>query len=669
MSLILPIDVSALLHFRGIESARVEFKASWDSSTNSGTAAQVLRTISAFANDYQNLNGGYLVIGVAEADGKAQLPPKGLTPEEIAEAQSWIRGNCNRISPAYQPLLSPEVVDGRNILVIWAPGGDNRPYECPESLEKNAPRHHYIRQGADTVKAQGEMLRSLLQLTAKVPFDDRRSLEVPLEQVSMNLVRRHLQDIGSGLAREQDDREVLRRMRLSVPVNGHEAPRNIALLMFTSAPETWFPGARIEVVQFAGDSGGNVIQERPFTGPFVEQLRECLHYLHNLSTAHFQKRPDRAETQGWTSYPLPALEETLVNAVYHRSYEGEPEPVKVYLYPDRLEIISYPGPVPGIELQHFEPGARVPPVPARNRRIGEFLKELRLAESRGTGIPKVRDSMARNGSPTPRFDFDPARTFFRVTLPAHPEYLAISTLRDVAQLEAVGDREGAFKRLADAHSIQPDSSTLTAKFIELLAKRGELARARTVYEAHGKAGSGSVAPRVSVALANALMDAREFAAARQILDGLSTITHGEDAIEAAILEKRARRDDRAHALFQKAGEAVFSDARALHEFAQVKMKLSHPARFRDARVRGRSEVGQAARVLLLREAKDMLQRVLQLPAGDQRHAWAWLDLGRVSKWLGEPAENARQAFAKARELAPHDPALLRMIRENQGGAA
>ena len=96
----------------------------------------------------------------------------------------------------------------------------------------------------------------------------------------------------------------------------------------------------------------------------------------------------------------------------------------MYLYPNRIEVISYPGPVPGIEQRHLDGHAPMPPVPARNRRIGEYLKELRLAEARGTGIPKIRRTMEQNGSPAPRFDFDEGRTYFRVTLPAHPEHVA-----------------------------------------------------------------------------------------------------------------------------------------------------------------------------------------------------------------------------------------------------
>ena len=84
MASILPINLNDLLYLRGVESARVEFKASWDERT---TGAQVIRTLCAFANDFQNLNGGYVVIGVAETDGAALLPPQGLSSVEIEEAQ------------------------------------------------------------------------------------------------------------------------------------------------------------------------------------------------------------------------------------------------------------------------------------------------------------------------------------------------------------------------------------------------------------------------------------------------------------------------------------------------------------------------------------------------------------------------------------------------------
>lgn len=143
MSTILPINLDDLLHARAVESARLELKEAWNEGP---TKLQVLHTICAFANDLQNLNGGYLVIGVAEDNGVAVLPPTGLPASELDSIQKKIRGSCKLLVPEYQPVLSPEVVDGRHILVIWAPGSDIRPHTAPATLKvKGAPRDRSAR--------------------------------------------------------------------------------------------------------------------------------------------------------------------------------------------------------------------------------------------------------------------------------------------------------------------------------------------------------------------------------------------------------------------------------------------------------------------------------------------------------------------------------------------
>jgi ATP-dependent DNA helicase RecG len=463
VSAILTINLDDLLHHRGVESSRVELKESWNMGP---TALQVIQTICAFANDLQNLNGGYVVLGVGEQNGVARLPPTGLAPEEIDGMQRWIRGHCKTLDPEYQPVLSPEVFAGRHLLVIWAPGSDTRPHQAPESLGRGAGRKYFVRLGSETVEARGSVLTQLLQLTARAPFDDRRALGVPIEKLRESKVREFLSDIRSGLLEETDARQIYRRMFISARVNGHEVPRNVGLLFFSDDPEEWFRGARIEVVQFAAGAEGDHLEERIFRGPLHQQIRDAMAYLGALSVQHLEKLEDRPEARQWASYPLPALEESIVNAIYHRSYEDSPEPVKIYIHPDRLEIISYPGPVPGILPEHFQSGGRTPPVPARNRRIGEFLKELHLAETRGTGVPKVFRSMEQNGSPRPRFDFDESRSYFRVTLPAHSESVAISALRDAAYLRAIGDLEEALQRIQRALEEPPVSPTISAALIE-----------------------------------------------------------------------------------------------------------------------------------------------------------------------------------------------------------
>jgi ATP-dependent DNA helicase RecG len=59
----------------------------------------------------------------------------------------------------------------------------------------------------------------------------------------------------------------------------------------------------------------------------------------------------------------------------------------------------------------------------RNRRIGDFLKELDLTEGRGTGFPKMTKQMENNGSPQPIIETDELGVYFMVTLPINPLYL------------------------------------------------------------------------------------------------------------------------------------------------------------------------------------------------------------------------------------------------------
>lgn len=130
------------------------------------------------------------------------------------------------------------------------------------------------------------------------------------------------------------------------------------------------------------------------------------------------KHPDRAEATRVWNFPYVAVEEAVVNAVYHRSYE-EREPIEVRISYEELVVLSIPGPDRSIKTADFEAGRSVSRR-YRNRRIGEFLKELDLTEGRSTGVPKILKAMAANGSPEPRFETDDDRLACVVRLPAHP---------------------------------------------------------------------------------------------------------------------------------------------------------------------------------------------------------------------------------------------------------
>ena len=137
------------------------------------------------------------------------------------------------------------------------------------------------------------------------------------------------------------------------------------------------------------------------------------------------KRPDRAEADRFWNFPYAAIEEAVVNAMYHRSYEIR-EPVEVRITPEDLVVLSFPGPDRSIKMEDLKRGKAISRR-YRNRRIGDFFKELDLTEGRSTGISKILNQMKNNGSPPPEFETDEDRSFFLIRLPVNPGTLSEKT--------------------------------------------------------------------------------------------------------------------------------------------------------------------------------------------------------------------------------------------------
>ena len=362
-------------------------------------------------------------------------------------------------------------------------------------------------------------MSALRETAAPVAWDNQAAYASRLDDLREGMVREYLRDVGSALREEPDVATIYRNMRLTAQVNDHEVARNAGLLFFADDPEQWFPGARIVVARFAADRAGEVLDEHVFRGPLAAQVRSCLRHLEGMSRSHVQKSRERSQAYGWVSYPIPALREALVNAVYHRSYRPDVmEPTKVCLYPGRLEVISYPGPVPGIEREHLAANASIPPVSARNPRVGELLKALGLAEGWRTGLPKIYGAMRENGSPPPIFDFD--RGWFRVTLPAHPEYAAVSALEDAAYLRAVDSNEDAFRRVHDAWQANANSAVLSVEPIRLFAEREQLDEAELVFERFRELAAPATVPNVANTWIEALRNHGREDEARHLLRDL-----------------------------------------------------------------------------------------------------------------------------------------------------
>lgn len=416
MSSKLPINLQDLLRQRTVEGERIEYKAGWNPDA-------IMRTLCAFANDFENLGGGYIIIGQdCDDNGRPILPPKGLDAGQIDRIQRELLQHCNLIQPPYFPVLSLERFEERNLIVLWAPGGETRPYKAPRAVTAKKKEYHYfIRRYASTIEAKDEDERELIGLTATVPFDDRYNQQATVDDISTRLMIDFLNEVGSGLAEEAAHlpAEALgRQMNVVSGPREQPLPKNVGLLFFNEEPQRFFPATQIDVVYFPEGAGGDQFEEKVFMGPLSRITRDAISYIErNYLKETVIKHPDRPQAERLWNFPLAAIEEVVVNAIYHRSYEVR-EPVEVRITGEDLVVLSFPGPDRSIKMDDLRAGRAVSRR-YRNRRIGEFLKELDLTEGRSTGIAKILKVMAANGSPVPEFETDEDRSYFLVRLPVH----------------------------------------------------------------------------------------------------------------------------------------------------------------------------------------------------------------------------------------------------------
>ncbi len=465
----MPININDLIDCRVVESNRVEFISGWNPTP-------IIHSICAFANDIDNVGGGYIVVGVEENDGTPVLPVKGIPQERVDGILKELIGLCHMIEPLYYPVVEPVFFQGKYIIVIWVSGGHGRPYKAAKDVHSDkSTKLYYIRKFSSTIVASPEEEKELFYISTDIPFDDRPNLAADVSDLDIGLMRSHLKKIGSSLyehSLSMDALDIAKNMQLVAGPPEAVKPLNVGLLMFSERPEKYFRYARIEVVDIPDPTGTNMT-EKVFTGPIQRQLSDALAFIKNYTLKEVViKSADRAEATRISNYPYAAIEEILANAVYHRSYQ-EKEPITVRITSESIEITSFPGfdrSISDKDIAELRIRARV----YRNRRIGDFLKELKLIEGRNTGFPNAIKALKANGSGIPRFEMDNERSFLSVTIPIHPYFLKASSDKDTEYREKilVQLRTSPMNRteLAKALGMKGISRKLSAAVEQLIAE-------------------------------------------------------------------------------------------------------------------------------------------------------------------------------------------------------
>ena len=433
----LPINIADLLEKRKVESNRIEFKEGWNPTS-------IYHSICAFANDIDNIGGGYILVGVKEVNGMAQRPVKGLPVESLDKIQREMLQFNQLIEPQNSPRVSIEEIDGKSVLVIWVTTGHNRPYTVPADVNAKLKKPvFYIRYGSSSIEAKGEFLDQLRDMANRVPFDDRGNENIPMEDISPLLLKDYLKKVDSRLVKEDftsNMERILEQMDLLDGPIENRLVKNVAAMMFAEHPEKYFKTTQVDIVLFPEgleNNPDNFIEVPVIKGPVPTMIRETLNYLRiNVVKERIQKPEDDERSIKVFNYPYQALEEAVVNALYHRDYMQR-EPVEITVEPDKISILSYSGPDRSISMEDINEAKALRSRRYRNRRLGDFLKELNLTEGRATGIPTIQKKLKENGSPKAMIKTDEARTFFLIIIPCRKDFVQVDEKVQNTDIELV----------------------------------------------------------------------------------------------------------------------------------------------------------------------------------------------------------------------------------------
>jgi ATP-dependent DNA helicase RecG len=327
-------------------------------------AADLAEEIVAFANS----EGGEIWLGV-EDDGTLS----GLSRSYEEDVMNICRTSC---IPPLQPQYDEFEIDGRRVARVTIASGREKPYYT-------SCNRYYIRVGNTKRVASREELLRLFERSGAIHFD---IVEVERAKVS----DLDISQIGEYFTRynisffDEPEEERVRLMTHTDLLGPNGKPTVAGLLVFGLAPERLLPQSGISFAHFAGtELSADLIDKQMITGPLPRQVEGGLAAiktnLRTPSTIEGAKRVDAPH------YPDRVFRELLVNACVHRNYSIYGSNIRVFLFDDRLEVIS-PGRLPNtVTIEKLPVGTSF----ARNPVLVRLMENLGYVDKLGRGLPMV----------------------------------------------------------------------------------------------------------------------------------------------------------------------------------------------------------------------------------------------------------------------------------------
>lgn len=332
-----------------------------------------------------NTDGGWLLVGVTD---RGDVRGVAFGEREAQLVLNVARNNC---VPHLQPRTETVELNGKTVAVIQVERGRQKPYQANERI--------YIRMGASTRVATQVELLSMLQEGGLLSFDQLPVLNATLDDLDLDKARGYLarQTDPARLAIKEDVLELLTHLKAVVRYEERRIPSIGGLLLFGKDPQRELMHSELRAARFQGrDVVGPITDKQDCRGTLPEIIDQATEFVRrNRRIVPHMEGIRRIDVE---EYPLPAVREAIANAIAHRDYALTGSSIRLFLFDDRLEIIS-PGrlvfPVTLESMGHVRE--------TRNRLIVRVLRDLGYIEDLGTGIRRIRAAMANSGLRPPIF--------------------------------------------------------------------------------------------------------------------------------------------------------------------------------------------------------------------------------------------------------------------------
>jgi predicted HTH transcriptional regulator len=173
------------------------------------------------------------------------------------------------------------------------------------------------------------------------------------------------------------------------------------MLFFGLNPQEHIPQSEVVCVLFRETVGASHYADRKIvTGTLQDLIDEAEAFLNRYIAVG-------ARIEGWKrvdipEYSIEVLREAIINAVVHRDYSRRGEKIRVFYYPDRVEVHSPGLLLPGITVEQMERGEVQSKL--RNPTLAGLLSTIPgYIEQIGSGVRFMLDETKRLGLPSPQF--------------------------------------------------------------------------------------------------------------------------------------------------------------------------------------------------------------------------------------------------------------------------